>query len=52
MRAVEDQSVPNPEEIKNELGGVIESGIIFPTWLMEDLAIRLTEDPWPDIEES
>jgi hypothetical protein len=23
-----------------------------PTWLMEGLAIHLTEDPWPDIEES
>jgi tetratricopeptide (TPR) repeat protein len=23
-----------------------------PTWLMEGLAIYLTEDPWPDIEES
>jgi tetratricopeptide (TPR) repeat protein len=24
----------------------------LPTWLMEGLAIHLTEDPWPDIEES
>ncbi len=27
-------------------------GPALPTWLMEGLVIHLTEDPWPDIEES
>jgi hypothetical protein len=29
-----------------------QNGPSLPTWLMEGLALHMTEDPWPDIEES
>jgi tetratricopeptide (TPR) repeat protein len=29
-----------------------QDGPALPTWLMEGLVIHMTEDPWPDIEES